>query len=958
MNIELLELMPKEPYRGILPFRLLDWRIFFEREAETERLTNLVSLYRGVLLYGQSGAGKSSLLNAGLIPRALWQGRAPERIRVYPESGKELFVEPISLQESNGPDHSGSKLPPYLPSRFTSADTGARIRLSCGEFEEILHAGSDLGVPLLIFDQFEELVTLFEENPKDKEHFEEARAARVQIERMLHRLLVSEPLPVKLVFAFRDDYLARLMLLFSRIPNLKDQGVRLALPEIDLLHHLVRGPFLPSVERGIKPGQFGDELSEDLALKIQHGIRISQPSGVLNLSEVQTLCLVLWRQPKLRDELLRVTDTSGVLRRIIESEAMAKLNQLRLWDRARTIAVLSNLVTEDGTRNVVSQQMLVSQTRRNPLLWIFRGDWGKFLDRLPNTGLVRRSLSSGTTGTAYYYELASESLVPRIQKWQRQLRTRRLMILGCICAVLVAVPWYEAHRAKVASREAIKAKQAADDVMTFMADKVTNTLRDAGQVNMAEESNTMVVDYYNKYPPKPHDVDAMTAKGWALLQKGNLCSWKGQFSKALEQFSAGADIFRTLAQRSNRFECKLAVCLSYQQIGNMQLAKGDSARALASYGESQAVTEKLIKEDSSGESGNVLQPFLAGIFEKIGSVQMNRGKLGDALANYLKGRESLQGAIKENISRFSQTYLSSNLERIGNVHFARVNLADALATYETGLATATSLADMDFTNVLSQRDVASKLGKIGDVLRDQGDPSGALKKYNESLAIGQRLARQDPNEPYWQSLVSDGLEKIGNVLRTQGSRESALNNYRDSLVMRQALENLSPWWRNDLCSSYEKIADVLLDQRNVEEALENYRESQKRREELTKLDPANAGWQSDLSRSYDKIGDVFRLQGNLDAALKNYQDAISIRERLVSLDNSNARYQADLAYSYFHVGITRASVEPSRKQEAQAIMEKGRDILRDLKKRNSLTAEQNGWLAEIESEFGKAKKER
>ena len=90
---------PKEPYRGILQFRLLDWRIFFERDAETERLANLVSLYRGVLLYGQSGAGKSSLLNAGLIPQALRQGRAPERIRVYPECGNELSIEPILVRE-------------------------------------------------------------------------------------------------------------------------------------------------------------------------------------------------------------------------------------------------------------------------------------------------------------------------------------------------------------------------------------------------------------------------------------------------------------------------------------------------------------------------------------------------------------------------------------------------------------------------------------------------------------------------------------------------------------------------------------------------------------------------------------------------------------------------------------------------------------------------------------------
>jgi tetratricopeptide (TPR) repeat protein len=444
MKIDPLALpKPHEPYRGISSFRLLDWRIFFEREAETQRLTNLVSLYRGVLLYGRSGAGKSSLLNAGLIPHALRQGRAPERIRVYPESGKELFVEPINLQESDAAEHSENELPRYLPSRFiTSTGATERVRLSCEEFSKTLHDPSDLGAPLLIFDQFEELVTLFEENPKDKEHFEEARTARVEIEQLLYKLLVSDSLPLKLVFAFRDDYFARLTPLFSRIPNLMDQTVRLALPGIELLHHIVRGPFLPSEERGLPAGHFRnklgelDELSEKLADKIESGIRTRQPSGVISLSEVQTICLALWQQPKRREELLRADNPGGVLQQIIESTAVARLKKLLPWDRVRALALLANLVTQEGTRNVVSEENLISETRRNPLMWVFPRGWRKLLKELPGkTGLLRRSLSSGTT----YYELASEFLISWIQKRQRAFRGLALMVSGSISVGLLAI---------------------------------------------------------------------------------------------------------------------------------------------------------------------------------------------------------------------------------------------------------------------------------------------------------------------------------------------------------------------------------------------------------------------------------------------------------------------------------------------------------------------------------------
>ena len=56
------------PYRGILSFRYIDKENFFGREKAIQELYAKILLYRVVVLFGESGAGKSSLLNAGLIP--------------------------------------------------------------------------------------------------------------------------------------------------------------------------------------------------------------------------------------------------------------------------------------------------------------------------------------------------------------------------------------------------------------------------------------------------------------------------------------------------------------------------------------------------------------------------------------------------------------------------------------------------------------------------------------------------------------------------------------------------------------------------------------------------------------------------------------------------------------------------------------------------------------------------
>ena len=50
---------PAQPFRGIAPFRFIDQPIFFGRIAEAQRLLRLVTMFRGVLLYGDSGSGKS-----------------------------------------------------------------------------------------------------------------------------------------------------------------------------------------------------------------------------------------------------------------------------------------------------------------------------------------------------------------------------------------------------------------------------------------------------------------------------------------------------------------------------------------------------------------------------------------------------------------------------------------------------------------------------------------------------------------------------------------------------------------------------------------------------------------------------------------------------------------------------------------------------------------------------------
>ena len=69
MPQEPLKLLNRRPYLFLKFFELLDTEVFFGRETESLLLWRKILSYRLVVLFGTSGAGKSSLLNAGVWPK-------------------------------------------------------------------------------------------------------------------------------------------------------------------------------------------------------------------------------------------------------------------------------------------------------------------------------------------------------------------------------------------------------------------------------------------------------------------------------------------------------------------------------------------------------------------------------------------------------------------------------------------------------------------------------------------------------------------------------------------------------------------------------------------------------------------------------------------------------------------------------------------------------------------------
>lgn len=135
----------RPPYAGLSPFQLADSDRFFGRERLTDELLTQVTARRFVSVFGASGAGKSSLLRAGLVGKA---GRN-WRVAVFTPGPHPIEECAVLLADLGG--RTTAQLIKDL------ADDPVNLHL----LVRTLLAGEPSGTELLlVVDQFEEVFTL------------------------------------------------------------------------------------------------------------------------------------------------------------------------------------------------------------------------------------------------------------------------------------------------------------------------------------------------------------------------------------------------------------------------------------------------------------------------------------------------------------------------------------------------------------------------------------------------------------------------------------------------------------------------------------------------------------------------------------------------------------------------------------------------------------------------------
>ena len=436
---------PETPYVGLVPYREEDAGFFFGRDEERRIVAANLRASRLTILYGPSGVGKTSLLQAGVVhdlrEEALAEARArPEREPVAICSFRDWRDDPLPRLLDAIQDSICSALGQESRARWQRGKPVVRS----------LHAWTrHVRMVLVVLDQFEDYF-LYHANEAGDGSFADSFPA-----------VVNEPdLRIHVLVSIREDSWAKLDLFEGRIPRLFGNYLR--------VDHLTTAGAREAIQRPVEEWNSRLEPGAERYVvepALVDAVIDAAGSGVLALAqgdrgteaearsaeeiEAPYLQLVmdrLWRatvEAGSHELTLARLEQLGGPQQIVENHLLEALEGLTPSERAVAADVFLFLVTRSKTKISHSASDLAEWTKRP------ESEVSAVLDKLtrPEGGRILRTVSTSGAETDVRYELFHDLLAEPILDWRRtyeEERARRAAFrkfarVGSVLVALVAV---------------------------------------------------------------------------------------------------------------------------------------------------------------------------------------------------------------------------------------------------------------------------------------------------------------------------------------------------------------------------------------------------------------------------------------------------------------------------------------------------------------------------------------
>ena len=322
--------MLQSPFKLLEPYGPGDKDIFFGRDAEIYALYSLLQQTRLVLVYGASGTGKTSLIQAGL-----------------PKVFKLTDWFRISVRRR---DDLNKALRTELARALDSQEPVQDIVVAIQEVYE------SRWIPLyLVFDQFEELFTLG--------NHEERVAFFTDLQQIL-----DTNLPCKIILSMREEYIGHLYEYEPLAPGLFEKRFRVEPMKDETVRNVI----------GQMSDNYGIELENEKETPAQILEQVKEGKQAAHLPYLQIYLHYLYehamatlKRPKFtKAGTAAIGQLGNVLKRFIETKLADAQNYLRGEGAPDDLAqrLLDEFATDEGTKQSYKSADLARRLQTDPAL--------------------------------------------------------------------------------------------------------------------------------------------------------------------------------------------------------------------------------------------------------------------------------------------------------------------------------------------------------------------------------------------------------------------------------------------------------------------------------------------------------------------------------------------------------------------------------------------------------------
>jgi len=787
----------ERPWPGLLPFTE-DARMFFHgREAETDELFRLIEREPLTVLFGQSGLGKSSLLNAGVFPCLRRAGYLPVYLRLSLDATAPELIEQVwhaLICECVEHEVSATRPQPH--------DSFWQYLHRPGT--QFLNPHGRPVVPVLAFDQFEEIFTLGRQTP------EQSARTRVLLRQLgelienrlppaLERELTEHPermdqfdllrQNVKIVFTFREDYPADFEGLKTLIRPIMQNRMRLAPMRGDRAAEAIQqaGAGRLSATVAARIVRFVGGAARDDAGQLEE---ISVEPALLSL-----VCRELNEQriargqTEISADLIQGENTQQIIAQFY-SHGFAGLDvRVRYFveDRLLTAAgyrdscALENALAEPGVSEAAIQTLV---DRR-------------ILRREERGGLVRLELIHDVLAIVAKASRDARREAEALEAAQllvaRHRRRQRIVVAwaAVLVAALVGVSWL-AVLASRGKKEAVSAEFKAVSAQQ-RADQQAQWAIQQQKLAQTESARAVSAEQQAKSNLTKAEVATGEAESEATAkekQRWEAVVWAAAADEQLDAHGTGEQV-RACVDSTNRLtgDPPPTASLDYM-VGVWHVDQGFASTDMDWRSDGTCVSRHLYQNGKELDARNDVCTW--------------KYKLIDEHDFEVDSQSKILGNAQLIFKIVSPTRMRNT--NLGYDAFRIICPAQEATIRRAELATLQKLANDNPGKLPQLVDLADGYGKLATALSANGDSANGLLELNNELNIYQYLETRESGNLKWQQKAAQLYEQIGDLQFAQAKTSdqagnepqsiqqvtAALGSYQKSLALREQLLHAAP----------------------------------------------------------------------------------------------------------------------------------------------------------------------